>query len=101
MEAERQLSRAMALTPDRLAKARAVLAGYLEQPESTGPLTEHYRLELGRLQQADAAMAEWRNLVHVGRPPELTVVLLLLVGLEPPETLVTKKESVPTLRTAF
>ena len=51
----------------------------LEQPESTGPLADQYRVELARLQQADAAMAPWRRLVHVGRPPRLTAALLAVV----------------------
>ena len=78
-ESGRQLSRALALTPASLSKSE-VLTGYLEQPESGVPLTEQYRLELRRLQQADEAMATWRRLVHVGRPPQLTGALLLVLA---------------------
>ena len=81
-ESGRQLSRALALTPAALPKTREVLTGYLEQPESSVPITEQYRVELGRLQQAEVAMGPWRRLVHVGWPPQLTVgLLVMLVGM--------------------
>ena len=79
-ESGRQLSRALALTPASLSKTRADLAGYLEQPESSIPITDQYQLELGRLQQADLAMGPWRRLVHVGWPPELTGALLVVMA---------------------
>ena len=79
-EAGRQLSRALALTPASLPKTRAVLTGYLEQPEPSRPVTDQYRSELALLQHADAEMTQWRSLMHVGRPSGLALALLAILA---------------------
>ena len=79
IEAGRQLSRALALTPASLPRTRAVLTGYLTQSESCVPVSEQYRTELKLLQRADREMAPWRALMNYSRPYGATLILLAVV----------------------